>query len=177
MTVAGNVAFSLRHRGVAKPEMRRVEKAAAILDIAHLPARPPRDLAGGQRQRVATGRTIMRYPRVFLCDEQPSYLDPDLRVHMRTEIERLREQVRTTTIYVTRDQMEAMTLADRIVVMQGGHIRQRRTPGEICGTPSRASPHGFLVPAMNLILGAISGGAAVLPDRTAIPLPADAHGT
>ncbi|MFN7001512.1 MAG: ABC transporter ATP-binding protein, partial [Elioraea tepidiphila] len=137
MSVAENMAFSLRYRGVGKPEIRRrVEEAASILDIAHLLARRPRELSGGQRQRVAMGRAIVRDPKVFLFDEPLSNLDAKLRVQMRTEIKRLRDRLRATTIYVTHDQVEAMTLADRIVVMQGGHIQQVGTPEELYESPA-----------------------------------------
>jgi multiple sugar transport system ATP-binding protein len=178
MSVAENMAFSLRYRGVAGPEIRRrVEAAAAILDIAHLLERRPRELSGGQRQRVAMGRAIVRDPKVFLFDEPLSNLDAKLRVQMRTEIKRLRDRLRATTIYVTHDQVEAMTLADRIVVMQGGRIEQLGTPEEIYDQPATAFVAGFMgAPAMNLLPGAIAGGAAVLPDGTAIPVPPDAHG-
>src|SRR5712672_2385087 len=119
MTVFENMAFSLRYRGVAKAEIRRrVEHAAQILDIDPLAARMPRQPSGGQRQRVA----IVRDPKVFLFDEPLSNLDAKLRVQMRTEIKRLRERVATTTIYVTHDQVEALTLADRIVILNHGRI-------------------------------------------------------
>jgi ABC-type sugar transport system ATPase subunit len=178
MSVAENMAFSLRYRGVARAEIqRRVEEAAAILDIAHLLARRPRELSGGQRQRVAMGRAIVRDPKVFLFDEPLSNLDAKLRVQMRTEIKRLRDRLRATTIYVTHDQVEAMTLADRIVVMQNGHIQQLGTPEEIYDMPATTFVAGFMgAPAMNLLPGAIARGAAVLPDGTAIPLPPESHG-
>jgi ABC-type sugar transport system ATPase subunit len=178
MSVAENMAFSLRYRGVSRTEIRRrVEEAAAILDIAHLLDRRPRELSGGQRQRVAMGRAIVRDPKVFLFDEPLSNLDAKLRVQMRTEIKRLRDRLRATTIYVTHDQVEAMTLADRIVVMQGGHIQQLGTPEEIYDAPATTFVAGFMgAPAMNLLPGVIADGAAVLPGGTAIPLPAQAHG-
>src|SRR5262249_9122391 len=137
MTVAENMAFSLQYRGVAKPEIRaRVAEAARILEIEPLLARMPRQLSGGQRQRVAMGRAIVRNPKVFLFAEPLSNLDAKLRVSMRTEIKRLRERVATTTVYVTHDQVEAMTLADRIVVLDKGHIQQIGTPEEVYETPA-----------------------------------------
>ncbi len=174
MSVADNMAFSLRYRGTARAEIaRRVTAAAGILDIAHLLQRRPRELSGGQRQRVAMGRAIVRDPKVFLFDEPLSNLDAKLRVAMRTEIKRLRDRLRATTIYVTHDQVEAMTLADRIVVMHGGRIEQVGTPEEIYDAPATAFVAGFMgAPAMNLLPGAISGGAAVLPGGARLALPA-----
>ncbi|MBV9115139.1 MAG: ATP-binding cassette domain-containing protein, partial [Hyphomicrobiales bacterium] len=129
MTVAQNMAFSLRYRGFAKPEIRqRVEAAARMLDIETLVERMPRQLSGGQRQRVAMGRAIVRDPKVFLFDEPLSNLDAKLRVAMRTEIKALRQRVPVTTVYVTHDQVEAMTLADRIVVLDKGSVQQIGTP-------------------------------------------------
>jgi ABC-type sugar transport system ATPase subunit len=172
MSVAENMAFSLRYRGTARAEIaRRVAGAAAILDIAHLLERRPRELSGGQRQRVAMGRAIVRDPKVFLFDEPLSNLDAKLRVAMRTEIKRLRDRLRATTMYVTHDQVEAMTLADRIVVMQGGRIEQVGTPEDIYDAPATAFVAGFMgAPAMNLLPGAIADGAAVLPGGTRLAL-------
>jgi ABC-type sugar transport system ATPase subunit len=160
MTVYENMAFSLRYRGVAKAEIRRrVDHAARILDIDPLAARMPRQLSGGQRQRVAMGRAIVRDPKVFLFDEPLSNLDAKLRVQMRTEIKRLRERVATTTIYVTHDQVEAMTLADRIVILNHGRIEQIGTPEEVYDTPATVFVAGFIgAPPMNLL------PAEVLPD-------------
>jgi ABC-type sugar transport system ATPase subunit len=171
MSVAENMAFSLRWRGAAKADIAaRVKNAAEILDIAHLLERKPRELSGGQRQRVAMGRAIVRDPKVFLFDEPLSNLDAKLRVAMRTEIKRLRDRVRATTIYVTHDQVEAMTLADRIVVLRGGHIQQVGTPEEIFDTPANDFVAGFIgAPAMNLLPGRVQDGHAVLPDGTALP--------
>ena len=153
MTVYENMAFSMRYRGVAKDEIRRrVEHAARILDIEALVARMPRQLSGGQRQRVAMGRAIVRDPKVFLFDEPLSNLDAKLRVQMRTEIKRLRERVATTTIYVTHDQVEAMTLADRIVILNHGRIEQIGTPEEVYDTPATVFVAGFIgAPPMNLL--------------------------
>ncbi|WP_270934877.1 ABC transporter ATP-binding protein [Falsiroseomonas oryzae] len=172
MSVAENMGFSLRWRGVAKAEIaRRVDQAAQVLDIAHLLQRRPRELSGGQRQRVAMGRAIVRDPKVFLFDEPLSNLDAKLRVQMRTEIKRLRDRLRATTIYVTHDQVEAMTLADRIVVMQGGLVQQVGTPEEIYDRPATTFVAAFMgAPAMNLLAGRVEAGRAVLPDGTTLPL-------
>ena len=137
MTVADNMAFSLLYRGVAKAEIKaRVAEAARVLDLVTLLGRYPRQLSGGQRQRVAMGRAIVRDPKVFLFDEPLSNLDAKLRVQMRTEIKRLRERLETTTIYVTHDQVEAMTLADRIVVLDAGRIEQVGTPEDVYDRPA-----------------------------------------
>jgi len=162
MTVFENMAFSLRYRGVAKAEIRRrVDHAARILDIDLLSARMPRQLSGGQRQRVAMGRAIVRDPKVFLFDEPLSNLDAKLRVQMRTEIKRLRDRVATTTIYVTHDQVEAMTLADRIVILNHGRIEQIGTPEEVYDTPATVFVASFIgAPPMNLL------PAEVLPEHT-----------
>ncbi len=153
MTVFENMAFSLRYRGFAKAEIRRrVDEAARILEIEPLLARMPRQLSGGQRQRVAMGRAIVRDPKVFLFDEPLSNLDAKLRVQMRTEIKRLRERVAITTVYVTHDQVEAMTLADRIVVLDKGNIQQIGTPEEVYETPATTFVASFIgAPPMNLV--------------------------
>src|SRR6476660_953653 len=136
MTVYQNMSFGLRLKKYPKDEIeKRVQEAARILDITELLDRKPRQLSGGQRQRVAMGRAIVRNPKVFLFDEPLSNLDAKLRVQMRIEIKRVHQQVRTTTVYVTHDQVEAMTLADRVVVMNGGHIEQVGTPYEVYHTP------------------------------------------
>jgi ABC-type sugar transport system ATPase subunit len=155
LTVFENIAFSLRYRGVAKAEIaRRVSQAAAILDIEPLLARKPRQLSGGQRQRVAMGRAIVREPKVFLFDEPLSNLDAKLRVQMRTEIKKLRDRVRTTAIYVTHDQIEAMTLADRIVLMNNGHVEQIGTPEDVYETPATLFVAGFIgASGMNFLPG------------------------
>ena len=153
MTVFENMAFSLRYRGIDRQEIRRrVDEAARILDIEPYIARMPRQLSGGQRQRVAMGRAIVRDPKVFLFDEPLSNLDAKLRVQMRTEIKRLRERVATTTIYVTHDQVEAMTLADRIVILNGGRIEQIGTPEDVYDRPASTFVAGFIgAPPMNLL--------------------------
>ncbi len=153
MTVFENMAFSLRYRGVDRQEIRRrVDEAARILDNEPYVARMPRQLSGGQRQRVAMGRAIVRDPKVFLFDEPLSNLDAKLRVQMRTEIKRLRERVGTTTIYVTHDQVEAMTLADRIVILNHGRIEQIGTPEDVYDRPASTFVAGFIgAPPMNIV--------------------------
>src|ERR1700687_4344623 len=153
MTVFQNMAFGLRMRGMAKAEIRKnVEDAARILDISELLGRRPKALSGGQRQRAAMGRAIVRNPTVFVFDEPLSNLDAKLRVQMRTEIKRVHQQVRTTTVYVTHDQVEAMTLADRVVVMNGGNIEQVGTPQQLYHNPRTRFVAGFIgSPAMNFI--------------------------
>jgi ABC-type sugar transport system ATPase subunit len=155
LTVFENIAFSLRYRGVAKAEIaRRVSQAASILDIESLLERKPRQLSGGQRQRVAMGRAIVREPKVFLFDEPLSNLDAKLRVQMRTEIKKLRDRVRTTAIYVTHDQVEAMTLADRIVLLNNGRVEQIGTPEDVYEAPATLFVAGFIgASGMNLMPG------------------------
>jgi multiple sugar transport system ATP-binding protein len=153
MTVAENMSFGLRLKRFPKAEIRqRVEEAARILDIRELLDRKPKQLSGGQRQRVAMGRAIVRHPKVFLFDEPLSNLDAKLRVQMRTEIKKVHQKVRTTTVYVTHDQVEAMTLADRVVVMNHGRIEQVGTPNELYHRPKTRFVAGFIgSPAMNFI--------------------------
>jgi multiple sugar transport system ATP-binding protein len=153
MTVFENMSFGLKLRGVEKTEIkRRVDEAAHILNIGELMERRPKQLSGGQRQRVAMGRAIVRQPQVFLFDEPLSNLDAKLRVAMRTEIKKLHLKVATTIVYVTHDQVEAMTLADRIVVMNAGNIEQIGTPQEMYENPATKFVAGFIgSPAMNFI--------------------------
>src|SRR3954469_9693761 len=153
MTVYENMSFGLRLKKVAKEEIaRRVENAARILDIGELLARKPKQLSGGQRQRVAMARAIVRDPKVFLFDEPLSNLDAKLRVQMRTEIKKVHQKVRTTTVYVTHDQVEAMTLADRVVVMNHGKIEQVGAPNELYHSPRTQFVAGFIgSPAMNFL--------------------------
>ncbi|MFZ9132708.1 MAG: ABC transporter ATP-binding protein, partial [Gemmobacter sp.] len=144
-TVAANMGFPLRMKGMAKPEIEaRVAKAAAILGLEPYLARFPRELSGGQRQRVAMGRAIVRDPQVFLFDEPLSNLDAKLRVQMRSEIRELHQRLGTTTVYVTHDQIEAMTMADRIVVMRDGHIAQVGAPLEVYDRPANVFVAGFI---------------------------------
>ena len=160
MTVFENMAFSLRYRGVDRSEInRRVDEAARILDIEPYLKRMPRQLSGGQRQRVAMGRAIVRDPKVFLFDEPLSNLDAKLRVQMRTEIKRLRERVATTTIYVTHDQVEAMTLADRIVILNHGRIEQIGSPEDVYDRPASTFVAAFIgAPPMNLLPAVVLPG-------------------
>ena len=160
MTVAKNMAFSLRLAKVDKDEIdSKVSVAADILELAPLLERYPRQLSGGQRQRVAMGRAIVRDPKVFLFDEPLSNLDAKLRVQMRSEIKELHQRLRTTTIYVTHDQIEAMTMADKIVVMRGGHVEQIGSPLELYDRPASVFVAGFIgSPAMNFIRTAARGG-------------------
>jgi multiple sugar transport system ATP-binding protein len=157
MTVYENMAFALKLAGHKPAEVRAaVERAAAILQIAPLLKRRPKELSGGQRQRVAIGRAIVRKPEVFLFDEPLSNLDASLRVQMRVEISRLHQELKTTMIYVTHDQVEAMTLGQRIVVFNGGRIEQVGTPHELYNHPANLFVAGFLgTPKMNFIPGEI----------------------
>ena len=153
MSVRQNLAYGLKNRGTPRAEIdRRVAQAAEILQIGQYLDRKPRALSGGQRQRVAMGRAIVREPAAFLFDEPLSNLDAKLRVTMRLEIKELQRRLRTTSIYVTHDQLEAMTLADRLVVLNGGRIEQIGTPLEVYRKPASTFVAGFIgSPAMNLI--------------------------
>ena len=179
MTVFENMSFGLRLKKVPKPEIQqRVENAARILDISELLQRKPRQLSGGQRQRVAMGRAIVRDPKVFLFDEPLSNLDAKLRVQMRTEIKKVHQKVRTTTVYVTHDQVEAMTLADRVVVMNAGRIEQVGAPNDLYHAPATKFVAGFIgSPAMNFIpcrLEAAAGGLHLMVNgEIAFPVPDD----
>src|SRR5712664_1695133 len=179
MTVFENMSFGLRLKKFPKAEIKqRVDNAARILDITELLDRKPRQLSGGQRQRVAMGRAIVRTPKVFLFDEPLSNLDAKLRVQMRTEIKKVHQKVKTTTVYVTHDQIEAMTLADRVVVMNFGRIEQIGTPHEVYHRPQTRFVAGFIgSPAMNFLscrLVENNGGLTVrLSDQLSLPLPAD----
>src|SRR5262245_48417121 len=159
-TVRDNMAFALKLRGTDKKIVEeRVRKAAEILDLVPYLDRYPRQLSGGQRQRVAMGRAIVRNPQVFLFDEPLSNLDAKLRVQMRTEIKELHQRLKTTTIYVTHDQVEAMTMADRIVVMQAGRIEQVGAPLELFDKPANLFVAGFIgSPAMNMLKGKVRLG-------------------
>jgi multiple sugar transport system ATP-binding protein len=179
MTVYQNMSFGLRLKHFPKPEIeKRVQEAARILDIKELLDRKPRQLSGGQRQRVAMGRAIVRNPKVFLFDEPLSNLDAKLRVQMRTEIKRVHQKVRTTTVYVTHDQVEAMTLADRVVVMNKGKIEQIGAPNHLYHSPATRFVAGFIgSPAMNFIpcrLEQAGEGLSVrLSDTIAFAVPAE----
>jgi multiple sugar transport system ATP-binding protein len=179
MTVLQNMSFGLRMRRISAAEIRkRVEDAAAILDITELLGRRPRQLSGGQRQRVAMGRAIVRNPQVFLFDEPLSNLDAKLRVQMRTEIKRLHQKLKTTTIYVTHDQVEAMTLADCVVVMNNGLIEQFGPPKVLYHAPRTRFVAGFIgSPAMNFLDCRLEQSAAGLTLSIAggfsFPIPAN----
>jgi len=178
MTAFENMSFGLKLRKFSKDEIKkRVDNAARILDIVELLDRKPKALSGGQRQRVAMGRAIVRDPKVFLFDEPLSNLDAKLRVQMRTEIKRVHQMVKTTTVYVTHDQVEAMTLADRVVVMNSGIIEQIATPQELYHNPKTRFVAGFIgSPAMNFLRCRLEGNGAGLRVRVSetvsLPVPA-----
>jgi multiple sugar transport system ATP-binding protein len=159
MTVYDNMAFSLKLAHVAGEELRRrVDEAAQILGLTEYFHRYPRQLSGGQRQRVAMGRAIVRKPQVFLFDEPLSNLDAKLRVSMRTEIKALHQRLKTTSVYVTHDQIEAMTMADKIVVMNAGRVEQIGSPLELYDNPANFFVAGFIgSPAMNFLPGKVNG--------------------
>ena len=164
MTVYDNLAFGLRNRKVPESRVREeIERAVDILGIHELLGRKPRQLSGGQQQRVALGRCIVRHPQVFLFDEPLSNLDAKLRAQMRIELKRLRERVATTSIYVTHDQVEAMTLGDRVVIMRDGFVQQVGTPWEIYTQPVSRFVAGFIgSPAMNFLeVGVVVEGGTV----------------
>src|SRR5450432_3779639 len=174
MTVAANMGFSMRLRGAPAPEIAaRVNKAADILGLTPYLDRYPRQLSGGQRQRVAMGRAIVRDPQVFLFDEPLSNLDAKLRVQMRTEIKALHQRLKTTTVYVTHDQIEAMTMADKIVVMHDGIVEQMGTPLELYDKPDNQFVAGFIgSPAMNFLKGKVkSNGSAGFEGPNGVKLP------
>ncbi len=179
MTVAENMGFNLRLSGATKQVIaERVAEAARMLDLVPLLDRKPAQLSGGQRQRVAMGRAVVRNPAVFLFDEPLSNLDAKLRVQMRSEIKTLHQKVGTTSIYVTHDQIEAMTLADRIVVLNQGRVEQEGTPLDLYKTPANLFVAAFIgSPAMNILDGTVEGEggepAARLGDGTAIRIAPD----
>lgn len=181
MSVADNMAFSLKLRNAPKAEIdRRVGQAAEILGLQKLLDRYPRQLSGGQRQRVAMGRAIVRDPQVFLFDEPLSNLDAKLRVAMRTEIKALHQRLKTTTVYVTHDQIEAMTMADKIVVMHDGIVEQIGAPLDLYDRPDNLFVAGFIgSPAMNFVTGKLVDGAFVSSAGHRLPvaqMPASAQG-
>lgn len=169
-TVAQNMGFSLAMKRMPKAEIdRRVQDAAKILGLEALLERRPRQLSGGQRQRVAMGRAIVRNPQVFLFDEPLSNLDAQLRVQMRAEIKELHQRLKTTTIYVTHDQIEAMTMADKIVVMRNGIIEQMGSPIDVYERPNNTFVAGFIgSPAMNLLKGEMTPEGFRLSDGTVL---------
>ena len=166
-SVAENMGFALKVAGADRAEIkRRVAEAAEILSLTEYLDRKPRHLSGGQRQRVAMGRAIVRDPQVFLFDEPLSNLDAKLRIQMRTEIKELHQRLKTTTIFVTHDQIEAMTLADRIVVMQGGNIEQIGTPLDLYDNPANEFVATFIgAPSMNLLDADLSDGQIRVGDQ------------
>ncbi|GAC1602437.1 MAG: sn-glycerol-3-phosphate ABC transporter ATP-binding protein UgpC [Acidimicrobiales bacterium] len=171
MTVGDNMGFALKLRGVGRPErLAKVREAARLLELEPFLDRKPRALSGGQRQRVAMGRALVREPSVFLMDEPLSNLDAQLRVETRATIARLQAQLGTTTIYVTHDQVEAMTMGHRVAVLKDGRLQQCGTPRHLYARPQNAFVAGFIgSPAMNLRAAALSGGAAQL-GNIAVPL-------
>src|SRR5246127_1076032 len=181
MSVYDNMAFGLKMRKVDRTEIRkRVQEAADILGIQDYLARKPRQLSGGQRQRVALGRAIVRHPQVFLFDEPLSNLDAKLRVQMRVELKKLHNRLNTTAIYVTHDQVEAMTLGDRVVVMRGGLVQQVGEPLELYNTPANRFVAGFLgSPAMNFApvdITETNGGLWAENEGLRIKVPAEIAG-
>jgi multiple sugar transport system ATP-binding protein len=184
MTVAENMGFSLKLKKAPKAEItERVGRAAEILGLSPLLGRYPRQLSGGQRQRVATGRAIVRDPQVFLFDEPLSNLDAKLRVQMRTELKELHQRLKTTTVYVTHDQIEAMTMADKIVVMHDGIVEQIGAPLELYDKPANMFVAGFIgSPAMNFFQGkVVANGKAAFETAGGVELPlpgriANGHG-
>ncbi|MCA3247116.1 MAG: sn-glycerol-3-phosphate import ATP-binding protein UgpC [Azospirillum sp.] len=175
MSVRENMAYGLKVRGLPKPEIEAaVARAAKILELEKLLDRRPRQLSGGQRQRVAMGRAIVRNPEVFLFDEPLSNLDAKLRVQMRIELKQLHSQLKTTSIYVTHDQVEAMTLADRLIVMNGGRAEHIGAPLDVYARPATTFVAGFIgAPAMNLVPGTlVAGGVAIDGTKLGVAHPA-----
>ena len=179
MTVRENMAFSMMlAKAPATVIEEEVQRAAKILGLDVLLDRYPRQLSGGQRQRVAMGRAIVRDPQVFLFDEPLSNLDAKLRVQMRSEIKELHQRLKVTTVYVTHDQIEAMTMADQIVVMNGGRIEQSGAPLDLYDTPANLFVAGFIgSPAMNLLSGRVQDGAFHAIGGAVLPLPPGAPAT
>ncbi|MEM8760004.1 MAG: sn-glycerol-3-phosphate ABC transporter ATP-binding protein UgpC [Pseudomonadota bacterium] len=182
MKVFENIAFSLEVKGVAKDHVRaRVEEAAAVLNLTEYLDRYPRELSGGQRQRVAMGRAMVREPRLFLFDEPLSNLDAKLRAHMRVEIRQLHDRLGTTTVYVTHDQIEAMTMADKIVLMKDGRIEQVGTPDDLYDRPRTLYVADFVgSPSMNFIEGEVradNGAPTFVAENVRLPLPAATNAT
>jgi sn-glycerol 3-phosphate transport system ATP-binding protein len=178
MSVFDNMAYGLKIKKVPTDEIKqRVDKAAGILELAHLLARKPRELSGGQRQRVAMGRAIVRQPQVFLFDEPLSNLDAKLRAQTRLEIQKLHKELGVTSLFVTHDQVEAMTLAQRMIVMNAGRMEQIGTPDEVYHRPATTFVAGFIgSPPMNLVPGRADGHRFVVDDQS-LPLPSAAPRT
>ncbi len=173
MTVAQNIGFGLKMHGFARAEVeRRVNEIAGVLDLRDLLERKPRALSGGQRQRVAMGRAIVRNPAVFLMDEPLSNLDAKLRVQMRAEISRIQRELRTTTIYVTHDQIEAMTMGDRVVVMRKGRLQQVDVPQQLYDHPANLFVASFIgSPSMNLFQAELAPGGVLQVGTQTLTLP------
>ena len=175
MSVYNNMAYGLKIRGMPKAEIEtRVNRAAEILELGEYLKRSPRQLSGGQRQRVAMGRAIVREPSVFLFDEPLSNLDAKLRVQMRLEIKKLQARLKITSVYVTHDQVEAMTLGHRLLVLNGGYVEQAGTPIELYEKPASTFVGGFIgSPSMNFLAAQVSpeGSAVDLPGGDSLPLP------
>ena len=173
MSVYENMAYGLKIRKLSKGDIdTRVQRAAKILELEQLLQRKPRELSGGQRQRVAMGRAIVREPAAFLFDEPLSNLDAKLRVQMRLEIQKLSRELKTTSIFVTHDQVEAMTLAHRMIVMNAGRVEQIGAPMEVYDNPASIFVAGFIgSPAMNFLPGKVNGGMLELGDGLGVPLP------
>ncbi|MEL6680101.1 MAG: sn-glycerol-3-phosphate ABC transporter ATP-binding protein UgpC, partial [Pseudomonadota bacterium] len=173
MSVRKNIGFGLRTAKMAKADKEaRVDEVAAILGMTDLLDRKPNQLSGGQRQRVAIGRAMVRDPSVFLFDEPLSNLDAQLRTQMRLEIKKLHQRVGNTVVFVTHDQVEAMTMADRIVIMKDGHIQQVGTPSEVYHRPANTFVARFIgAPSMNMLAGRVEGDAVHLEAGGVIPLP------
>jgi len=172
MTVADNLRFSLQLRDLPRADIeRRVRESAELLGLADLLHRLPRQLSGGQRQRVALGRALVRQPQVFLLDEPLSNLDAKLRLAMRTEIKALHQRLTTTSVYVTHDQIEAMTMADKIVVMNAGRVEQVGSPLELYDNPANLFVAGFIgSPAMNFLKGRLNGAAVAVGNGISLPV-------
>lgn len=173
MSVRKNIGFGLHTAKLPKPEKeKKIEEVAALLSMTDLLDRRPSQLSGGQRQRVAIGRAMVRDPSVFLFDEPLSNLDAQLRTQMRLEIKKLHQRVGTTIIFVTHDQVEAMTLADRIVIMKDGHIQQVGSPSEVFQSPKNMFVAQFIgAPSMNMLPGQRSGNTVKVDDQISVELP------
>ncbi len=179
MTVRKNIGFGLRASKMPRAEKdKRIEEIAEILGMTDLLSRKPNQLSGGQRQRVAIGRAMVRDPAVFLFDEPLSNLDAQLRTQMRLEIKKLHQRVGATIVFVTHDQVEAMTMADRIVIMKDGHIQQIGTPAQVYHTPANAFVAGFIgSPSMNMLSGEVSDGRVTLDGGGTLDMPGLPGGT
>ena len=179
MTVGENIAYPLKKRGVPREERaRKVDEAAALLELGPFLKRKPRQLSGGQQQRVALGRALVRDPQVFLLDEPLSNLDAKLRAHMRAELIELHRRLGKTMVYVTHDQLEAMTMSHRIAVMSAGRLQQFAPPDEVYNRPANRFVAGFIgTPSMNLVEGTVEGAAFAMPGLSvALPGTAQASG-